>query len=1117
MTENFLYDVFVCHASEDQAIARTIANRLKKEGFNVWFEGWRLGSDSRADTVDTAGAIALDQSRVLLLLVSDSALRPDRWPVLEAQTFKFRDPASPGRRFVPLHIGLASLPESLQQFAFVDWNQKPQPRWMSLLQACAKPRHSQPRTNSRSTRWQFPGHRGGVRALSLSSDGLRGYSATTEGEVLSWDLRAGLQLSSLKSYWNGYGAITLTRDGDWAFTSGSDIELWGAMRGCRTKVTSGSGGEITRLAVNADGARFVSSLFDGTIRTWEANDTTMFTSSLLTTPGRPLVALSRNGKWLVSLSNDSLQVCAADSSDGLRTAAFTISAATSIGIDDDGTTVLVGSADGLIQIIDVPVSRCVGYLEGHKGSISVITFVVDAHTAMSASHDGSVRLWKLDSGTCLVELIGSAGPLVCMAATANAEVVFASSHTGALCVWQVDLPKTTDTVVAEAALRYTNAKVLLVGESGVGKSALAHRLVHDAFVATSSTDGTWATQMKLPIMDGQTALEREIWLWDFAGQADYRLIHQLFFDETALAVLVFNPQSEDPFDSLAQWDNDLLRAAKRPYQKLLVAGRVDRGRLMVSQKDVDEFVRNRHFAQYLETSASTGSGCLDLRQTIVSSIPWGEIPWTASPRVFKLLKDAIVALKDEAQNGGRPVVLRTVELKQQLELRLVAERFTLEELHAVVALLAGPGIIWHLAFGDFVLLQPERINAYAAAVVRSVRSHPDEIGVIEEDKILSGELDYADLKRIPRVEELIVLRAMHQAFVDRGLCLRQHTSKGTLLLFPSYFRRQRPNLSSHPAPLVTYRFSGQLDEIYATLVVRLCHTTAFEKDQLWRFAADFLTPEGRRAGFKMTKVGEGSGELTIYCDPLIPDDTKVTFIRYVHDHLNSKDHHLQRERHYVCLKCQNPIDNSLAVKRRLGRGEQDIACADCEARVPLVDLVEKRFASEEILGRSRELEAAAVAAIDSESKELILVGHAFAIAGEAGQIFRTTSNSDWGIDGEIEFKDKAGRASGMRLYLQLKSGDSYLVERRSDGAEIFRIKNKRHLDYWRNHAYPVMLVVRTSDARIRWMNITDYLDAHPSHHQVEFKGEPFTAASVRQMRSTIIDRATLQNRTKGNR
>ena len=66
--------------------------------------------------------------------------------------------------------------------------------------------------------------------------------------------------------------------------------------------------------------------------------------------------------------------------------------------------------------------------------------------------------------------------------------------------------------------------------------------------------------------------------------------------------------------------------------------------------------------------------------------------------------------------------------------------------------------------------------------------------------------------------------------------------------------------------------------------------------------------------------------------------------------------------------------------------------------------------------------------LDNESRELILavVSYAFSIVAEAGQIYRGYTNSDHGIDGEIEFKDDQGRASGKRLYVQLKSGDSYL-------------------------------------------------------------------------------------------
>jgi hypothetical protein len=46
-------------------------------------------------------------------------------------------------------------------------------------------------------------------------------------------------------------------------------------------------------------------------------------------------------------------------------------------------------------------------------------------------------------------------------------------------------------------------------------------------------------------------------------------------EDTALAVFVFDGQKEDLFETLGQWDRDLARASRKPFTKLLAAGRVD--------------------------------------------------------------------------------------------------------------------------------------------------------------------------------------------------------------------------------------------------------------------------------------------------------------------------------------------------------------------------------------------------------------------------------------------------------------------------------------------------------------------------------------------------------------
>jgi hypothetical protein len=132
----------------------------------------------------------------------------------------------------------------------------------------------------------------------------------------------------------------------------------------------------------------------------------------------------------------------------------------------------------------------------------------------------------------------------------------------------------------------------------------------------------------------------------------------------------------------------------------------------------------------------------------------------------------------------------------------------------------------------------------------------------------------------------------------------------------------------------------------------------------------------------------------------------------------------------------------------------------------------------------------------------------YSTVAAAGQIFRCYTNSDHGIDGEVEFKDDEGRASGRRLYIQLKSGDAHLKTRRCDGAEVFRIRNPRWASYRRQQAYPVMLVVLTSEGEIRWMDVSDYLKRNGAEgeatRRIVFEGERFDVLNVRRWRTRCL-------------
>jgi small GTP-binding protein len=808
-----------------------------------------------------------------------------------------------------------------------------------------------------------------------------------------------------------------------------------------------------------------------------------------------------------------------------------------VALSGDGKLALSGSDDKTVRVWEVESGRALRVLEGHSDSVWSVALSGDGKLALSGSDDKTVRVWEVESGRALRVLEGHSDSVWSVALSGDGKLAFSGAVNGVLRSWnlsnltQVAFQRRAKSTEVADQIQYTNAKVLLVGESGAGKTGLSKVLAGEEWQPSDSTVGAWATQWKLPV-SSDDGVEREVWLWDFGGQADQRLIHQLYMEDTALAVLVFDGQKEDLFETLGQWDRDLTRASRKPFTKVLVAGRVDAGGLRVSLNQVETFRKERGFSRYLETSAKSNLGCQELKDVIIAGIRWADIPWRSSPLLFKRLKEEMILLKDE----GR-VLMRFNELRDALQLRLLnsgeirndeSTRFSDAELKAVVGLLAGPGVVWELAFGSWVLLQPERINAYAQAVIQTLRADEYERGSITEEKVLSGDLVYnSSMQRLPIGEERFVLLAMHQTLVERGLCLREHTENGPQLIFPSYHRRERPELIGHPAVLVSYRFDGFLDDIYATLVVRLHHTKSFKQDQLWRYAADFKTLTGKQMGVKLTRRAEGAGELEVYFDPLIPVEEKIIFSRYVHEHLLHKGQTVVRLRHYVCPYCGTPVGNREVAMRRLeewlekkpaggwtkalfGKTETPtIVCSNCEKRVPLWDDLEQIFASPEMQQKVRALQSQSAFVLDNESKERALVGEVISTVALAGQICREFNVSDHGIDMEVEFKSDSGEATGKKLYLQLKSGNSYLRERKGDGAEIFAMKDQRHVSYWMQQAFPVLLIIRNSEGEVRWMEVRNWLKFASENgkkpvKQIIFDGQRFDVMSIRRWRDRLL-------------
>jgi small GTP-binding protein len=146
-------------------------------------------------------------------------------------------------------------------------------------------------------------------------------------------------------------------------------------------------------------------------------------------------------------------------------------------------------------------------------------------------------------------------------------------------------------------------KVVVVGESGVGKTCFLIRFVRDMFEEESAS--TLGVEFLTKIV--QTEHHRiQLQLWDTAGQEIFRSVTRGYYRGSAGALVVFDLTNRDSFDSVPRWLRDVRDVARSDVVTMLIGNKSDLpAKRSVSAEEAADFAK-KNSMQYFETSALTG-------------------------------------------------------------------------------------------------------------------------------------------------------------------------------------------------------------------------------------------------------------------------------------------------------------------------------------------------------------------------------------------------------------------------------------------------------------------------------------------------------------------------------
>ena len=147
-------------------------------------------------------------------------------------------------------------------------------------------------------------------------------------------------------------------------------------------------------------------------------------------------------------------------------------------------------------------------------------------------------------------------------------------------------------------------KIIVIGDSGVGKSCLTNRATTNLFEDTySATVGFEFLSFNVKIEEKVVKLQ----IWDTCGQELYRSLITNFYRNSSLAIIVYAINSKDSFENIEMWLRELRTHSNPDAKVFLIGNKIDlENERKITREQGENYAKTNKFNLFIESSAKTG-------------------------------------------------------------------------------------------------------------------------------------------------------------------------------------------------------------------------------------------------------------------------------------------------------------------------------------------------------------------------------------------------------------------------------------------------------------------------------------------------------------------------------